>query len=61
MRISSLTLSSVILTLGFLFVISSNPKLIDREFTPEECFISFFIMGISSILIYNLARSFLNN
>ena len=57
-KLSVLTISSLIYILGFLFVMSSNPSLFEiQNSTPDKCFIMFFSTGIGAIVIYNIVLS----
>lgn len=53
-RSSVLTISSLIFILGFLFIMSSNPKIFDQKATQDQCFVMFFITGISAVIIYHV-------
>lgn len=58
-KLSNLTISSIIFIFGFLFLLASNPKLFDQQYeNQDQCFMIFFITGISSTLIYHLVTSF---
>ena len=55
---SILTISSLIFILGFLFLISSNPKLFDQKYeNQDQCFMMFFMTGVSATIVYHLVSS----
>ena len=56
-RSSVLTISSLIFVLGFLFLMSSNPKIFEQEATQDQCFVMFFTTGIGAIIIYHVVLS----
>ena len=59
MKLTSLTLASLIYVMGFLFLTTSNPKLFESQepITQERCFIMFFVAGISAVFIYHIVLS----
>ena len=55
---SVLTISSLVFILGFLFLMSSNPRLFDQQYEQQDqCFMMFFMTGISAIIVYHLVSS----
>ena len=56
MKLSKLALSSLLFVAFYLFIVTSYPKLFE-ETNQEKCCISFFIIGICAIVIYNLVDS----
>ena len=58
-KLSVLTISSLIYVLGFLFLIASNPSLfeIQNNSSPDKCFMMFLIVGISAVSIYHIVLS----
>jgi len=60
-RSSVLTISSLIFVLGFLFLMSSNPKLFEHNLsentTQDQCFVMFFVTGISAVVVYHVVLS----
>ena len=54
---SILTISSLIFILGFLFVTSSNPKLLEENYEQDKCFMMFFVTGISAVIVYHVTVS----
>jgi hypothetical protein len=59
MRPSVLTTSSLIFILGFLFLMSSNPKLFEPQDSPsqDQCFMMFFMTGLSAVIVYHVVLS----
>ena len=58
-KLSVLTISSLIYVLGFLFLMSSNPSLfeIQNNTSPDKCFMIFLTAGISAVVIYHIVLS----
>ena len=59
-KLSVLTTSSLIFVLGFLFLMASNPRLFETSKFSEnqdQCFIMFFMTGISAIIVYHVVLS----
>jgi len=52
-----LTISSLIFVLGFLFIMSSNPRIFEQETTQDQCFVMFFMSGISAAIVYHIVLS----
>ena len=55
MKPSILTISSLVYVVGFVFLMSSNPKLFEsKDINRDKCFMMFFIAGISAAIIYHI-------
>lgn len=59
MKLTILTLSSLIYVMGFLFLMASNPNLFEtrEQISQEKCFVMFFASGISAVFIYHIVLS----
>lgn len=51
-------ISSMIFIIGYLFIISSNKDILHNK-SQDDCFILFFITGMSAVMIYNITKSIL--
>ena len=57
MKLSKLTISCLMFIVLFLFLTKSYPNILQQD-NQEKCFMSFFLIGIAAIIIYNLVDSF---
>lgn len=59
MKPSVLTTSSLIFILGFLFLMSSNPKIFETQNSSrqDQCFMMFFMTGLSAVIVYHIVLS----
>jgi hypothetical protein len=58
-KLSVLTISSLIYILGFLFLMLYNPSLFEMKnnSNPDKCFMIFLTAGISAVVIYHIVLS----